>query len=765
MSFLYFEALLSADEKDVKKLESFILTNQSAGLESNLELHNFLHVIKDNFELHEEITKTLSLYTATFLRPSSDENRTYIELVKIVNKFFPYSDGPTTISALMSAWFIHALSSNSHEALVFAEENLMWRPRYDIIFQVKFLLWRFILQLELTTGIRIAMDENVKTLIWVLLQTLINHGTLKTKTRFVAKNKSEVFVGGVSVSKFLKNQLNLKLLSAPSQLIYIHKSFYFRTKHYSNLQAVFRANTAARKAPHFASMVFLEQLIGMKLYINERLLAKILKAVEQYYKLDLNQPEALAKKLQTLKREMVWNVQSQKQYQKYYRLQYLESLKKVCAYYTDGVYFKYYFDFRGRVYADSPISYTFNKTTRCLYYYGFYTEAEISIISQTLPDVSELITNVILPKTRLNLNYPTIDFRHKVVQYYIYIIFFELGKLRKSALSATHRGRVTLLEFIEAGIECYNSSSHHMLDFDDYVEYLALLDILDALAEQKFIKAPIYKDATASALQLLILLLGPADDKVWDEANFGEAGFWYDTYYGIIARFWEQNPMPDDLKTQYFTRNALKKTIMTHNYQATYLTCLNEFKAHHNLPWDNNDERNRQILPIFKAFYDYLNFLFNSNTYFAVSANTLVQWFKNQWEFERQVHYTTQDNLWIPLEYVKLTKQRVERLILTKRETITWLSKSQEIDEIKMFRAVQANIIHSFDGYLVRSVTTRLGDPIITIHDSFGVDILRIPRIIKITQEELALLNQLNVFGSPTGVKENLNIVSPFVLL
>jgi hypothetical protein len=765
LSFLYFEALLSYNEKDVKKLEDFMLKKQDLLNGDDMELFNYLQIIRHNYNLYEEITKTLTLYTATFLNSTARENQTFIELVKLSKNFFPALDGPATISSLLGSWFVHALNSNSNEVLVFTEENLVWKPRYEIIFQVKALLWRFILQVEITTGVHIRVDENVKTLIWVLLQTLINHGTLSSRTRFVAKNKSEVFVGGLSVSNFLSSQLDLKLLTSPSHTIYLHKAFYFYTKHYSNLQTVFRTGMTSHKTPKFASMCFLEKLIGMKLFINDRLLNKIILAAEKHYQVDLTQSDSLVKKLQKLKRESVWNNLSQKQYQRYYRLQYLVALKQSSKYYAQGAYFKYYFDFRGRVYADSPVSYTFNKTTRFLYYYGVYTAEELLNFENTCSDFYEYTFKLILPGTDLVEKYPTISFNKKVVQYYLYTIFFELGKLQKTKLSVFYEGRVTINDFIKAGIDYYNNPPSCAFDFDEQVEYLAILDILDSLAEQKYCKIPIYKDATASALQLLVLLLGPANKQIWNEANFGSTDFWYDTYYGIIASFWKQHNIPDDVKKQYFTRGALKKTIMTHNYQATYLTCLNEFKAQHKLPWDNNDERNAQIIPIFKAFYNYLNFLFNSKSYFAVSSHVLLNWFQIQWEREKSVYFTTHDNLWIPLEYVKLIKRRVERQILAKRETITWLSKSQEIDETKMFRAIQANIIHSFDGYLVRSVTTKLGYPIITIHDSFGIDILHIPQLIKITQAELDLLSSLNIFSFNMESKEPLLVRSPFVLL
>lgn len=82
-----------------------------------------------------------------------------------------------------------------------------------------------------------------------------------------------------------------------------------------------------------------------------------------------------------------------------------------------------------------------------------------------------------------------------------------------------------------------------------------------------------------------------------------------------------------------------------------------------------------------------------------------------------------------------------------------------------MFRAVRANIIHSFDGYLVRAVTLQLGYPIITIHDSFGIDILNVERLLSITQNELNKLATFHIFRHNTDMRQEVVVNSEYVLL
>lgn len=100
------------------------------------------------------------------------------------------------------------------------------------------------------------------------MQTLINHGTLQSKTRHTAKDKTDVFVAANKVSQYLLSQTSLKLLIKPATTIYIHNTLYLQTQHYSSLQPVLRPNVASRKKPKLANLTFFHSRINMRLYIN-----------------------------------------------------------------------------------------------------------------------------------------------------------------------------------------------------------------------------------------------------------------------------------------------------------------------------------------------------------------------------------------------------------------------------------------------------------------------------------------------------------------
>jgi hypothetical protein len=98
--------------------------------------------------------------------------------------------------------------------------------------------------------------------------------------------------------------------------------------------------------------------------------------------------------------------------------------------------------------------------------------------------------------------------------------------------------------------------------------------VFNELLEQKTPKRRyiVYKDATASAIQLLTLYLIPSSEEVAKYANLKSITHWYDTYHYIIQLYLKKYKINED-SIPYFTRSNLKKTIMTYNYSATLFTC------------------------------------------------------------------------------------------------------------------------------------------------------------------------------------------------
>jgi hypothetical protein len=238
----------------------------------------------------------------------------------------------------------------------------------------------------------------------------------------------------------------------------------------------------------------------------------------------------------------------------------------------NGFYFHYYLDFRGRLYADSPIAYTHNRLFRYFYYYGEYSSEEKKYYSNYLNEDFLKKLNVILEKTDLTTKYPNIDYQSSIAKYYIIIIFFEIGKIFKNRYVVENKGELTFDQIQEVGIKYYCRPELSDCGLYSIIEYTSLILMLDDLNIQKYYKYPIFKDATASGLQILAVLLGGVDLNTYTKTNLISQNVWHDTYYYIIEIFKKEVDVPQHLTT-YFNRSNLKKTIMTYNYNATLITC------------------------------------------------------------------------------------------------------------------------------------------------------------------------------------------------
>jgi len=161
----------------------------------------------------------------------------------------------------------------------------------------------------------------------------------------------------------------------------------------------------------------------------------------------------------------------------------------------------------------------------------------------------------------------------------VFWLVVELAKLVKGRYVNKYGGSLSIGQFIELGVSVYLQKTGALLELDKRIQYNYIMHVLnEVLAHRRLLRDYIvYKDATASAIQLLTLLLQPAQGDIKRYANLSSQDTWYDTYYYIIEIFLRGASIGTDSRP-YFTREFLKKTIMTYNYAATLYTCWNEFK-------------------------------------------------------------------------------------------------------------------------------------------------------------------------------------------
>lgn len=151
----------------------------------------------------------------------------------------------------------------------------------------------------------------------------------------------------------------------------------------------------------------------------------------------------------------------------------------------------------------------------------------------------------------------------------LYTVFFEMGKIFKNEYLNEYGGKISWVVFIEKGAYYLLNLGGKSYDFETKLDIEYVINILEKINDNIFEKTIIYKDATASAIQLLMLVLGSDNTERLKQCNLTDAHHWYDTYYFLISDFIKIKNIQADFAATYLSRRLLKKTIMTYNYEAT----------------------------------------------------------------------------------------------------------------------------------------------------------------------------------------------------
>jgi hypothetical protein len=173
---------------------------------------------------------------------------------------------------------------------------------------------------------------------------------------------------------------------------------------------------------------------------------------------------------------------------------------------------------------------------------------------------------------------------------------------------------------IRLAIQKYNLNAVGA-DFEKNLEYIFIHSVFQRLAENVKFNFIIFKDATASALQLLTLVLNVKNKQLTQIFNLNSTSAWYDPYTYIIGLYLKEAGL--ELKFfKYFNRKYLKKTIMTYNYSATLYTCMQNFYDEIKI-WDFAPDERKLITEYFVSFYRFLEKLFNDKNFFESSLSDL----------------------------------------------------------------------------------------------------------------------------------------------
>jgi hypothetical protein len=738
------ELFLYGDKDQIAEIFNFLeggTTNHPAILTSSefLEIYPLIIFVKHNKIQINEFYNALTNYyfavgTFTRLKPKCLTTITVFLTKKIL------INGEETFVFLLSVWFVYTFANyNVLNSEVI--EGELWINTHFIVNNILKTLSKFFIKLNLhfnlTGDDKLPIrDDKFEDVIVIALHTLINCKLLNKKLikrcRGESKHKfkSENYINFESQFWKFNNTINLEIFLKPGTIKIINNKFYIFERHYMSIKPLIRKNPLNNKNSEITNINFIKLKTNMRLYMRWDFLEKASALVFNHYGYNKNITQKDFYQLLVEKQKTFWKKSSQRELSQLFSLNYFLNIKPLKAILQNGFYFHYYLDFRGRLYADSPVAYTHNRLFRYFYYYGEYSEQEkLFYRNNFCKDFLKKI-NTILKKTNIKSQYPNINYNDPVANYFLIIIFFEIGKIFKKYFIEECGGMLTFEDIQMIGIKYFNNPElSKNSGLYSNIEYMSLIFMLSDLNDGKYYKYPIFKDATASGLQILAMLLGGANLNTYTKTNFLEKNIWYDTYHYIIQNFISVNNIPANL-VHYFNRSNLKRTIMTYNYQATLITCWSYFKEDSNLPWNFNDPLNKEIWPYFLKFYQFLQKLFDGCGFYFNPSTSIINFYKNKFKNNLEFVCETQDDFKMLLIYFALINGR--RIDVTapgiNKQRITYLCKtlSEKPDSTKTFTALKANITHFFDAYIIRYIILKINRPIITIHDSIGIDILSV---------------------------------------
>lgn len=398
------------------------------------------------------------------------------------------------------------------------------------------------------------------------------------------------------------------------------------------------------------------------------------------------------------------------------------------AIFNKPLYFVHTFDFRGRIYLKSRISPQASYLFRYIYDYGPLKTGN----SQNIGAAAALPLEYERWFIFIAQHIEWFNVLNEADKRLLFWLLIELAKIVKNRFIKKYEGKLHIQQFLEIGLDVLMAEVEGAMELEKKVQKNYIMYIIKQLKINNWLERDyiIYKDATASAIQLLTYLLGPATSEIKTYANLNSVDSWYDTYYYIISLFIKTQELNPDI-AQFFTREFLKQTIMTYNYAATLFTCWGEFKLLVKETTTKNDaEFWRLLRGEFERFYKFLNRLFNEQTLFLKSIDEHADTWMGEYPISKEIMLKSNDNARIYLHYFIPKRKRLTARVEERRKTLQITSLGLELDVKKTKQAIKPNTTHALDATLVRETLRDLDTPIFTIHDCFGINAYKIDSLI-----------------------------------
>lgn len=385
------------------------------------------------------------------------------------------------------------------------------------------------------------------------------------------------------------------------------------------------------------------------------------------------------------------------------------------------VYNSFFYDFRGRIYPDSNMGFTYLKDARPFFRFEKTTTFCKKTLESSIYFNKVLNSDVYMPKQISE------HINDKFDLYFLKICFLEIGKLNKKTIyKDTGLG---IKDIVEKGIEMYlDKNNCNFKETSDYAYFLSNTSCLDTFfLTKKWKNISIIKDSTASTLQHWGTLLETKDEYVKYLNLNGDC--WFDPYEIIINIFKKKyKDICNDKIKKILNRDVLKKIIMTSNYNASLWKCKSDLL---NYIHENDLNIDFEIMTGFiTTFYDFLN-----NDLFSELYK------KDKKEFIQKLgDKLILKDASLDFKYYTQEKRRKELKNNNARWVITSNVNTEKIDKNKTNTALNANIIHALDAELARWLITK--QELWPVHDSFCVSIFNTHKLMDSTNEYFRLKNK-----------------------
>ena len=438
---------------------------------------------------------------------------------------------------------------------------------------------------------------------------------------------------------------------------------------------------------------------------------------------------------------------------------------------NENFFLPWNYDFRGRTYFLSDISFTFNKEFRWCMYQGCYFKVEDfkpkwhpynNRINKLLDSQIELMNNLDLKI----YNKESVHVMHSIIW-----LLISLGEINKAKIGR----QIHISEFIKEGIDIFNNYEkiEAKLNYEEKIKAYSLIKAIkeykDDINIKPIKKRLISKDAPASVFQHLILNFGWKDKKWLKMVNLSSEDEWFDVYTFFIEEWKKQlsDKIIENIDKKekekillFFGRGSLKKTIMTSNYGVGYDSAESYFK---DIILDLKPEEIEETKLFITKYWKEIQKLFEN--FFEYTSNLLI--IKN--DPNTIINYIESNNGLIHLldaivdvNYYEKNKYVVDIQNEGKRYTKSFKAISNKKNYQKEKTSARANFIHTLDAALTRWICIR--HEIYTIHDCFLIDPANVTYLISLVNEGMGFkFHNFEIINE--NEKEKIEIFSPFILL